>query len=99
MGDQMTAVPVHRVLSGVCLTEKSAFLAEHRNTYTFNVHIFADKTQIKMAVQEHFGVKVISVNTLHRAGRVKRFKGRQVETPEVKKAIVKVDSSDRIALY
>ena len=40
--------------------------------YVFQVAIDADKTQIKAAVEEIFGVKVAKVNTVHMQGKVKR---------------------------
>ena len=40
--------------------------------YVFQVAIDADKTQIKAAVEEIFGVKVAKVNTVRMQGKVKR---------------------------
>ena len=40
--------------------------------YVFQVAIDADKTQIKAAVEEIFGVKVAKVNTIRMQGKVKR---------------------------
>ncbi len=40
--------------------------------YVFQVAIDADKTQIKAAVEEIFGVKVQKVNTVRMQGKVKR---------------------------
>ena len=53
------------------VSEKSYGLME-QGVYTFLVHTDANKTQIKIAVQEIFGVKVASVNTLNREGKRKR---------------------------
>ena len=47
------------------VSEKSYGLME-QGVYTFLVHTDANKTQIKIAVQEIFGAKVASVNTLNR---------------------------------
>ena len=53
------------------LTEKSyADMAEKK--YTFEVAINANKTEIKAAVEEIFGVKVAKVNTIRMQGKVKR---------------------------
>ncbi|KAH8305506.1 hypothetical protein KR044_001973 [Drosophila immigrans] len=43
-----------------------------QNVYTFLVRPDSNKTQIKIAVEEIFGVKVASVNTLNRPGKRKR---------------------------
>ena len=59
------------------LTEKSYDTIADKK-YVFVVDIHANKTQIKAAVEEIFGVKVDSVNTLRTMGR----------TPEIKKAYV-----------
>lgn len=53
------------------VSEKSYGLME-QNVYTFFVDTKANKTQIKIAVEEIFGVKVASVNTLNREGKRKR---------------------------
>ena len=50
------------------VSEKSYGLME-QGVYTFLVHTDANKTQIKIAVQEIFGAKVASVNTLNREGK------------------------------
>ena len=70
------------------LTEKSyADMADKK--YTFEVAINANKTEIKLAIEEIFeGVKVQSVNTMRTLGKMKRQGRTQGRTPEVKKAIV-----------
>lgn len=63
--------------------------------YTFVVNIKANKTQIKSAVEEVFGVKVKNVNTLRQIGKVKRqgyTSGRRAET---KKAFVTLTSDSK----
>ncbi len=69
------------------LTEKSFDgIAERR--YTFQVALTANKSEIKDAVEELFGVKVAKVNTMRTDGKLKRMGRTQGWTPEVKKAIV-----------
>ena len=69
------------------LTEKSyATIADKK--YVFEVAIGANKTEIKAAVEEIFGVKVESVNTLRVEGKMKRQGRTQGRTPEIKKAYV-----------
>ena len=48
----------------------------------------ATKPQIKAAVEKLFDVKVESVNTLVRKGKVKRFRGTRGQQSDVKKAVV-----------
>ena len=53
------------------ITEQSMeAIAEKK--YVFQVAIDADKTQIKAAVEEIFGVKVAKINTIRMQGKVKR---------------------------
>ena len=57
------------------ITEK-ATMASERNQVVFRVASNATKPQIKEAVEKLFDVKVRSVNTLIRKGKVRVFKGR-----------------------
>jgi len=56
--------------------------------YTFIVAKFANKTQIKIAIEQKFGVQVASVNTVTRRGKLKRMGRNEGYTPTTKKAIV-----------
>ncbi|MGI9164064.1 MAG: 50S ribosomal protein L23 [Mycobacterium sp.] len=69
------------------ISEKSYGLIED-NVYTFIVHPDSNKTQIKIAIEKIFAVKVDSVNTANRKGKRKRTRygfGRRKST---KRAIV-----------
>ena len=75
------------------LTEKGYDgIADKR--YAFKVLKTANKTQIKIAVEQMFGVKVESVNTVTCRGKLKRMGRNEGYTPTTKKAIVtlKADS-------
>ena len=69
------------------LTEKSYDTIADKE-YVFVVDIHANKTQIKAAVEEIFGVKVDSVNTRRTMGKMKSQGRTQGRTPEIKKAYV-----------
>ena len=69
------------------ITEKATLASEH-NAVVFKVAGDATKPQIKAAVEKLFDVKVQSVNTLIRKGKVKRFKGTLGQQSDVKKAVV-----------
>ena len=56
------------------ISEKSYGLLDE-NKYTFLVSPDANKTQIKIAIEEIFSVRVLGVNTLNRPGKRKRAKG------------------------
>ena len=55
------------------ISEKSYALLDD-NVYTFVVHPASNKTQIKIAVEKIFSVKVASVNTANRQGKRKNTK-------------------------
>ena len=55
------------------ISEKSYGLIED-NVYTFFVHPDSNKTQIKIAIEKIFSVKVASVNTANRQGKRKDTK-------------------------
>ena len=56
--------------------------------YTFEVACSANKIEIKKAVEEVFGVKVASVNTMHVLGKIKRMGKYQGRRASWKKAVI-----------
>jgi large subunit ribosomal protein L23 len=86
------------ILISPVVSEKAYSLLD-QNKYTFIVSPDANKTQIKIAVEEVFGVKVTSVNTMNREGKRVRTRtgfGRKAST---KRAIVSVAAGDRIDIF
>ena len=81
------------------LTEKATDgIADKR--YTFIVLKTANKTQIKIAVEKMFSVKVKSVNTVTQRGKLKRMGRNEGYTPTTKKAIVTLtDDSKAIEFF
>ena len=81
------------------ISEKSYGLIED-DVYTFLVHPDANKTQIKIAVEKIFGVKVSSVNTLNRQGKRKRTRTGYGQRKATKRAMVTlVAGSDPIDIF
>jgi large subunit ribosomal protein L23 len=76
------------------VSEKSYGLLEQRQ-YTFIVRPDANKTQIKIAVEQVFSVKVLSVNTLNRPGKRKRSKDGFGKRKDTKRAIVTLSEESR----
>ena len=69
------------------ISEQSIDVAADKK-YTFKVSTDANKTQVKLAVEEIFGVEVAKVNIMNYDGKVKRM-GRNVgRTAAYKKAVV-----------
>ena len=77
------------------ITEQSmADVAEKK--YVFQVAIDANKTEIKAAVEEIFGVKVAKVNTMNVPGKAKRMgAARPGRTKDWKKAIVQLTEDSK----
>ena len=63
--------------------------------YTFEVDVRANKTQVKDAVQEVFGVKVEKVNIMNYKGKFKRMGKHAGYTNKRRKAIVKLTADSK----
>ena len=86
------------VLLAPVISEKSYGLLDE-NKYTFDVHPQANKTQIKIAVEKVFNVKVTGVNTINRTGKTRRTRfgtGKRVDT---QRAIVSLAEGERIDIF
>jgi large subunit ribosomal protein L23 len=86
------------ILLGPVISEKSYGLLDE-GKYTFLVRRDANKTQIRIAVEQIFNVSVLSVNTLNRAGKRKRTKGGYGTRNSSKRAVVALRAGDRIDLF
>lgn len=75
------------ILLAPVVSEKSYGLLD-QGKYTFIVDPRANKTEIKIAVERVFGVKVDSVNTLNRKGKTRRTRFGLGKRKSTKRAIV-----------
>ncbi len=75
------------ILISPVVSEKSYTLLDE-GKYTFVVDPRANKTEIKIAVEQVFGVKVAAVNTITRKGKSRRTKFGLGKRKDVKRAIV-----------
>lgn len=81
------------------VSEKSYDLIEDANVYTFLVDPRSNKSEIKDAIGEIFGVDVIRVNIQNRQGKLKRTGwviGRRRST---KRALVKLAPGETIDIF
>lgn len=85
------------------VTEKANAITEKLNRYTFCVSPDANKYQIKSLVEELYGVKVTSVNTMNYEGKRKQrytkagiIRGKK---PAFKKAVVTLAEGETIDFY
>lgn len=83
------------VIVSPVITEKATMSSEH-NQVIFKVAMNATKPMIKEAVEKLFDVKVKSVNTMIRKGKLKAFKGVRAHRSDVKKAIVTLEDGQSI---
>ncbi|MBU3259029.1 50S ribosomal protein L23 [Roseovarius sp. PS-C2] len=92
----MSAKPEHYdVIRKPIITEK-ATMASENGAVVFEVHMDANKPQIKEAVEALFGVKVKAVNTTITKGKQKRFRGQLGRRNDVKKAYVTLEEGNTI---
>jgi large subunit ribosomal protein L23 len=90
---------VTTVIKKPLVTEKSTFGVSADNRYVFEVDKRADKGQIKRAVEDIYGVRVLSVATQVRKGRMKRNRMGWFRVGNQKQAVVKLHAEDRIELF
>jgi large subunit ribosomal protein L23 len=89
----------HRdILLAPVVSEKAYGLLDE-NKYTFLVAPDANKTEIKIAVEQVFGVKVLAVNTSNRQGKRRRTRAGWGKQKDTKRAIVSVAEGQRIDIF
>ncbi|MBI2808146.1 MAG: 50S ribosomal protein L23 [Planctomycetes bacterium] len=91
----------HQIILAPLVTEKGTHQSTnvHQNAYSFVVNLWANKTQIKHAVEELFTVRVLAVRTQLRLGKKRRYRFRQGKLSNWKKAVVKLHPDDKIEFY
>jgi large subunit ribosomal protein L23 len=91
----MKQADLYDIIVAPVITEK-ATLASENNQVIFKVAPYATKPQIKEAVERLFNVKVKAVNTINRAGKVKRFRGIRGKQNDIRKAVVTLHEGNSI---
>ena len=87
------------VIKAPVISEKTTFLAQVKNAYTFEVDKKADKDQIKAAIEKLYNVKVEAIRTINVAGKPRRTRSGYKTTGAWKKAVVKLDANHKIDLF
>ena len=77
------------------VTEKSAAAAE-QNKVTFKISPTATKKDVKAAVESIFKVSVLKVNTINTEGKTKKFRGKDGQRSDVRKAVVTLAAGQTI---
>jgi large subunit ribosomal protein L23 len=96
-GVRLSAERVYQVIVSPVVTEKATRLNEFSQV-TFRVALDATKPEIRAAVEQLFGVKVEAVNTIVMKGKTKRFRGREGQRSDWKKAVVRLQAGQTIDL-
>jgi large subunit ribosomal protein L23 len=89
----------HQIILRPLVTEKGTHQFTRHNAYPFQVNQWANKEQIKAAVEELFNVRVRKVRTQTRLGKSRRYRFRIGRLPDWKKAIVTLHAEDRIEFF
>jgi large subunit ribosomal protein L23 len=89
----------NEILLAPVVSEKSYAQIEGSNTYSFRIHPDAHKTQVRQAVEELFGVKVLRVNVSKVQSKPKRRGLQKGTKPGWKKAIVQLKPGDTIEIF
>ena len=95
----MTEAAMTDVLKKPVLTEKSLALQTEENKYTFDVDLDANKTEVKIAVEKLFNVKVEKVNIMNVKPKAKRMGRYEGKTNKRRKAIVKLAEGNSINYF
>ena len=95
----MTTIADPRDIIVAPVVSEKSYSELNKNWYTFLVHPDANKTAIKIAIQQIFEVRVETVNTLNRQGKRKRTRAGWGKRKDTKRAIVKLADGDRIEAF
>ena len=63
----------HNIIIKPLFTEKMSILQETQRKYAFQVSQFANKIEIKKAIQKRFDVEVEKVATMNRKGKIRQM--------------------------
>lgn len=89
----------YQIVKRPLLTEKSDRLRETNNQYCFEVAVWANKLEVKAAIESLFEVKVSSVRIQNRIGKAKRMGRFAGKRADWKKAIVTLKEDQVIELF
>jgi large subunit ribosomal protein L23 len=92
-------VDIFQVIKEPHVTEKSGLLKEGVNQISFKVHKWANKAEVKQAVETLFKKKVLDVKTMNMQGKGRRMGRRFGKKPDWKKAIVKLAPGENIEIF
>ena len=89
----------HHVIKRPLVTEKGTIAREESNVVTLAVDPAANKMDVRRAVEELFGVKVVTVRTMQMPRKLRRVGMRTGHRPAWKKAIVQLAEGQTIEFF
>lgn len=92
---------IDQVIKHIRFTEKSNQLISDFNQYTFEIYPGVNRIEVAYAIERLFSVKVLKVNIINKAGKLKRGRGRKGKigrTAHLKKAIVVLAPGNKIEI-
>ncbi len=89
----------YQVVLRPLVTEKNMHRSDRYNQYAFEVNPLAGKSEIRLAVEDLFDVKVVKVRTQNRLGKPRRHKFKHGHTKSWKKALVTLQEEYRIDFF
>ena len=90
---------LYEVIQRPLVTEKGVTKKDNERTLCFQVHADANKTQVKIAIEQIFGVKVDRVNTANRQGKRKRTRAGYGQRKATKRALVTLRAGETIDIF
>lgn len=90
------SLDLYKVVLAPLNTEKTNKMSDRYNRLAFKVATWANKVQIKQAIEKLFNVNVLQVATINMFGKSRTFKQRQGKKSDWKKAIVKLQHGQDI---
>ncbi len=104
VAQEVAAVPArktttaHRIIIRPLVTEKAATM-QSMNQYAFVVANDANKTQVKQAIKELYGVDTLAINVINVQGKHVRFGRGMGRRSDFKKAIITVPKGSNITIH
>ena len=92
-------INLHDILYNPLITERSTDLREGLNKVVFIVSPYANKHQVKLAVERTLKVKVEKVNIINLEGKKKRLGKFEGKKPNRKKAIVTLKKGEKLDIF
>lgn len=89
----------HQIILRPLVTEKGMHRSTRQNAYAFEVNKLATKGDVRRAVEALFDVRVLKVRTQNRKGKPRRTRFHYGYTKDWKKAVVTLNSEDRIDFF